>query len=344
MVSIGSGVVPNSALSSYCVLMMSALEQENIRKQVERKLRSPLTDTEWEFLIKRRHIAEVESRESTASTVAAEVREFRKAFRASKELSDSKSPVFPMSIAARQAALGAIYAHEANQDRDVKRMRSLIGQITEAQVLGWVAATHYASLNLNPNASPQDEVNALARAYDTGRGMEMERLSYLDGQRSRLVTVVDPLLVKLARLARTVSERWFFSEAATTNFILTGRIPSVWRYRGEQKLKLISRNPLSRIVLELDPDMSPMEVAEVYRMVRGAVKGKRARVRPVSERTAVLAGWVANRPVEETWRARRLEWNREHPEWNCDSDTNFARDARAAVKRLTNPGWSFPPA
>lgn len=344
MIVTSSGVVPHSALSSYCVLMMSALEPEDIRKQVERILRSPLTDTEWEFLIKRRHIAEVESRESTASAVAAEVREFRKAFRASKGSGDSKSLVLPKSIAARQAALGAIYAHEADQDRDVKRLRSLVGQVTEAQVLGWVAATHYASLNLTAYASPQDEVNALARAYNAGQGMEMERLSYLDGKQSRLVTVVDPSLVKLARLARRLSERWFFSEAASTNFVLTGRIPSVWRYKGEQKLKLVTGNPLSRIVLELDPDMSPVEVAQVYRMVRGAVKGKRARVRPISERTAVLAGWVVNRPEEETWRARRQAWNRKYPEWGCESDTNFARDARAAVRRLVNPGWCFAPA
>src|ERR1035438_9772043 len=97
--------------------MMSALNHDDIRKQVERILRSPLTDTEWQFLVERRHIAEVESRESTASAVAAEVREFRKVFRASKEFNDSKSPVLPKSIAARQAALGAIYAHEADQDR-----------------------------------------------------------------------------------------------------------------------------------------------------------------------------------------------------------------------------------
>jgi hypothetical protein len=324
--------------------MMSALNHDDIRKQVERILRSPLTDTEWQFLVERRHIAEVESRESTASAVAAEVREFRKVFRASKEFNDSKSPVLPKSIAARQAALGAIYAHEADQDRDVKRMRILVGQITEGQVLGWVAATHYASLNLTPNASHEDAVNALAIAYNAGHGMEMERLSYLDGRRSRLLTVVDPLLVKLARLALRLSECWFFSEAAATNFILTGRIPSVWRYRGEQKVKMISKNPLSRIVLELDPDMSPVEVAEVYRMVRNEVKGKRARVRPVSERTAVLAGWVVNRPEEEAWRARRLAWNREYPEWNCGSDNNFARDAHAAVRRLMNPGWRLAPA
>jgi hypothetical protein len=322
--------------------MMSALKQDDIRKQVEREVRG-LSDLEWNYLVKHWYIAEVESGESTVSAVVAAIREFRRAFRGSKASSDSSSPVLPKSIAARQAALGAIYAREANQDREVMKMRNTIDQLTEGQVLGWVAATHYASLDLAPTASPQDEVNALARAYNAGQGMEMERLSYLDGKRTRLVTVVDPVLVNLARLARKLSERWFFSEAASTNFILTGRIPSVWRYRGEQKLKMVTGNPLSRIVLELDPDMSPVEVAEVYRMVRGAVKGKRARVRPLKERTAVLAGWVVGRPDEETWHTRRLAWNQEYSEWGYGSDTNFARDARVAIRRLMNPGWSLDP-
>ena len=94
-------------------------------------------------------------------------------------------------------------------------------------------------------------------------------------------------------------------------------------------------------MLEIDPDMSP--VAMVYGKLRREVKGDRARVRPVSERTAVLAGWVVNRPAEETWRACRLAWNREHPEWSHGSDTNFTRDAHAAVKRLMNPGWRLAP-
>jgi len=319
--------------------MMSVKNQGDIRQEVERLLRSPLSDTEWDYLVKHQHISEVESRVSSASTVAAAVREFRKAFRTSKKLGDSKTPVLPKSIAARQAALGAIYAYEANQDRDVKRMRNLVGPITEAQVLGWVAATHYASLDLTPNASHEDEVNALARAYDIGRGAKLETLWYLDSQRRRVLTVVDPLLSKLARLANTLAERWLFPEAEATNLIITGRVPVVWRYRGEVRLHLISRNPTSRIMLELDPDMSPVEVAEVYRRFRAELKGDRDRVRPLHERTAVLAGWVVSRPEDETWRARRLVWNREHPEWRCDSNSNFARDAHAAVSRLMNPGW-----
>lgn len=66
--------------------------------------------------------------------------------------------------------------------------------------------------------------------------------------------------------------------------------PERVRYQCKFRMHLRSNNATSRIVMEIGPDMNPVEVAEVYRKLRGVVKGTRSRVRPLSERMAVLAG------------------------------------------------------
>ena len=310
-----------------------------IRQQVERELRGRLSDTEWQYFVDERYIEEIELGVLTVSDVVERIRSFRTIFGASRQSSGEKPPVLPRATAARQAALGAIYAAQANDDRNVVRVRGLIGALTETQVRGWVAATHYANLDLAPDASQHDEEMAIA--HRRVQGEPTETLFYLDGRARRLLTVLDPLLIKLARLSHALSERWRFPKEEATNFVLTGRVPTVLRFHVEPRVHMSVNNATSRIMMELDPDMTPLEVAEVYRKMRGVIKGDRSRVRPVSEHTAVLAGWIVNRETDETWRAARLAWNSEFPEWTSHSNTNFARDAHAAVKRLAHPGWQL---
>ncbi len=321
---------------------MSVSKQGEIREQLERELRRALSNAEWDYLVEERYIAGVKSNDYTVSEVAEVVRKLRKTFGSSSRSSGEIAPVYPKAIAARQSALGAFYAARyASKNRDVVGIRDRIGPLSERQVLGWVAAKHYSSLELKPETSPHEEATAIARVANSDQEWPPPTLYYMDGKKPCFVSVVDPLLMSLAKLAKSLAHDWLFPEAEATNWILTGRIPRVLRYSVELRVQLITANAVSRIVLELDPDMSPLEVAKVYGKLRGQMKGTRARVRPLSERTAVLAGWIVNRPAEETWKTARLAWNREYPEWRQDRDTNFARDAHAAVRRLANPGWQL---
>ena len=101
-------------------------------------------------------------------------------------------------------------------------------------------------------------------------------------------------------------------------------------------------NATTWLVLEVDPDMDPAEVAAAYRAVRRIVIGQRERIRPLGERALALGAWAACRAKNETWEQRRRAWNSSHPQWQHDGPaSNFARDATVAERRLLLPGWQL---
>jgi hypothetical protein len=127
-----------------------------------------------------------------------------------------------------------------------------------------------------------------------------------------------------------------WNKGQATLFILTGLYPQV---RGVSSRVLDSPylRGATRIVLTVDPAVSPAELAERYQEVRARVVSQR--YRSLSTKHLLLAAFIAERPDEETWEQKRLEWNKQYPQYRYGQVTNFSRDASRAINHLLNPKY-----
>jgi hypothetical protein len=135
-------------------------------------------------------------------------------------------------------------------------------------------------------------------------------------------------------LSEQLEEQYSWKQALATIFVLTGRIPLISLISSTQKWR--SRSLLNRIVLEVDPTVSPKEVAENYRNLRKEMMS--VRPRKLSEKHMQLAIFNMKYTKGETWAMKMAEWNKEQRiEWRYKEVSNFALDCRQARTRLLGP-------
>lgn len=144
-------------------------------------------------------------------------------------------------------------------------------------------------------------------------------------------TARNGILERLRLLSRQLAQEYSWSEAEATIFILTGSIPEIIQVDSTAIAR--KQSALSRIVLTVDPSLSPKEVAEHYRKICQDVIGTRHR--DLSEKHMQLAIFAAKQPEDRTWLEKMTEWNRAHPvEWNYVEVSNFSHDCLQARRRL----------
>lgn len=144
-------------------------------------------------------------------------------------------------------------------------------------------------------------------------------------------------LDRLSRLSTYLARRFQWDQAQATLFVLTGQTPRVSDARVTFSPGEIPAR--SRLDLQVDPSLTPAEVAEEYRRARAMVLPGRHRALSVKHLT--LAAFLATTP-DCTWRTRMAQWNTEHPNWKYAQVTNFARDAQIAHRRLLHLGDAKP--
>ena len=90
----------------------------------------------------------------------------------------------------------------------------------------------------------------------------------------------------------------------------------------------------SRITMEIDPTLTPKEVAEQYKKLRALLIG--ARYRSMSKKNLRLAEFYdVHKPKDTTWDALMNKWNHSQArEWKYARYENFARDCKQAWHRL----------
>ena len=90
----------------------------------------------------------------------------------------------------------------------------------------------------------------------------------------------------------------------------------------------------SRITMEIDPTLTPEEVAERYKKIRVSLIG--ARYRSMSEKHMRLAEFYGgDKPEGTTWTALMTKWNHcQDRNWNYVRFETFARDCKQAWQRL----------
>ena len=166
--------------------------------------------------------------------------------------------------------------------------------------------------------------------------VEVEVLSYAspDDEWVRRIPVKHGgTLDRLRAVSESLARRFEWEEAQATMFVLTGLSPPLSSLRGGFRMAL-SQPISSRITMEIDPTLTPREVAEEYKKLRARLVG--ARYRLMSEKHLRLAEFYGgHKPEGTTWAALMKRWNHSQDRgWEYDRFEAFARDCKQAWRRL----------
>ena len=152
-----------------------------------------------------------------------------------------------------------------------------------------------------------------------------------DGWVRRVPTGPGTLLERLRRLSEDLNARYGWQLAQATNFVLTGATPLLRAIKTET-------TRAGRLVLDVDPGVSPAQLIAAYRKLRRDLFGGR-RARALTENQQRIAAFLSTRPVAESWADRRRAWNRAHPRevYPSNRAQNFKRACEQVIQRLLNP-------
>src|SRR5258706_5403685 len=142
------------------------------------------------------------------------------------------------------------------------------------------------------------------------------------------------ILDRLRLLSRSTKARYGWAEAQAVAFILTGLaplIPSVMVRYNDAPVPATSR-----IVLTVDPTLSPREVTDKYRKARQYLVGEYHR--EVSEKHLQLALFAATQLRGESLATRMAAWNQRFPQWAYSRESNFGWDSSQAKRRVVGLG------
>lgn len=145
---------------------------------------------------------------------------------------------------------------------------------------------------------------------------------------------------RLFHRAQRLTTRYPWTTDEAMHFLLTDEAPVIEPVR-VQRRETWSARPYARVVLTVDPEVAPSEVARIYSAERRRILGNR--VRPLAPSSLELAIFVAARPGW-SWRELHNAWCREHREHATRDHRSFSRAARSVLKRLRRPTAQRPTA
>ena len=150
------------------------------------------------------------------------------------------------------------------------------------------------------------------------------------------------ILARLHHLSTTLAQRYYWQPAQATVFVLTGLPPvlrtidATWGDTSVFEIEMGNVTALNRLVLTIDPTLSPKEVHNAFQAIRQRVLG--AKWRDLNEDQLKLARFILHRPQEEPWRQRMAAWNTEFPTLAYGEDlSHFKRDCQHALEKLLAP-------
>lgn len=160
----------------------------------------------------------------------------------------------------------------------------------------------------------------------------------------------DSPLGKLSVLGQQLADKWRWTLVEAVLFVLTDEPPEISPITGQSE---VAHNysvvmwggydVFSRVRIDLDPAVTPQQLAGWWRDVRRRMHDERYRSQ--SKKHLRLAAFMAGRDETTSWDQDRLDWNRvtaDTPEWNYADRRTFHRDATAAVERLLYVGFTAP--
>jgi hypothetical protein len=290
--------------------------EAEVRSALEKRLGRPVSDALWQGLVEDRYVAEVLHGE--AGAFDALVKQYRRRERWAREYQrESKTERREAPPDRRALLVSRLLAREASHLPEVKAFRREVlpgGLLSPEEVGPWIRE----------------------KVREAGEGSPDRTLWWVEGGKWHSCFVgMEGVLARLWWLSREVARQINCSEAQATDFILTGRVPIISPLRWGVHRTFTQVYAYARIVLEINPEVSPAEVAQFYREARKSVlQGERSK--PLSQRVAALVEFVLGHDGG-TWREKMEAWNREYPQWRYTSEKNMARDYHRAVGKLLRP-------
>jgi hypothetical protein len=340
-------------------LLSCRFDTRPFRQQVERQLGSSLLDSEWRYIVAERYPEKFFRREVSIEEVCSEIRSARRIHPAPeaiqrplpqfvtahpKQRGDKPSPT-------RQAAISILIAESAREEPDLQAFRREVlgGKLLDASQLGeWIEAqatrdgpaTLWLKVPLPDsyrvefgNDSPRLN-KPLVELYGSTI-CPPEVLEYaLPDQPLRAVAIrAGGLLFHLRELCEVLASRYGWLVDQTVTFVLTDAIPLVSAIDYETK----ARQPLvlSRLLMTVDPSLSPREVSATYKRVRTQILGRRYRT--MSQKHIQLALFTVEHKGKRAKQQMQV-WNRQFRKWKYGELSNFSRDCEVAKRRLLDGG------
>jgi hypothetical protein len=150
----------------------------------------------------------------------------------------------------------------------------------------------------------------------------------------RIPTGRDGALRELVKISESLASEFGWQKAQATMFVLTGDVPGMSPVAVEVRSPPIGGLKYgawrSRIVITVDPILSPEEVAAIYKKSRA--KLLKPRYRSLSERHMTLAGFAA--AFEGVTPELMRKWNSKYPKWQYSKYSVFSKRVRVATERL----------
>ena len=347
-----------------CYRCLMALETRRV--EIDRALpsRSPLSDREWGWLQEKGYTddAEWSADGGGAAYAAAQIREFRGIYGPAKRApaQPKEEPAPPGWQRARLRNLARLYAQLAEQDPSVQRLRARTGTCgrrkgPELETLAaWITERYYTAWGIEPDADSATLSAAISQRVSSGR--KHLELFYRDDGAVQVVAVPATSLVgEVATVAANLSDQFRWNHWDATRWVTCGGDPPrPWVFRWKPDLRGLHRGEVTdtttRLTIEVDPTLTPGEVAAAYGRARSAIF-RGARVRAVEEKAQALVRFAVAQPenIEDApWDEWLRRWNagpgRRHGKYDSQDYQrwNFRREVRKAWVRLTRVGWGLP--
>lgn len=336
---------------------------EDVRRALEKRLRRPIPDAVWEALAEEEHLEVAEREEAGQRGAGLEylIDKAREYLRLARKL--ERKPTLPKAdephSGSREAppdkrlwALTRITAFLVNRDEEVQKFRkeALGGRLlSPEEVPKWIeeqaakeGRTVTISFDVLAGEGWQERLlKQVNRAVETDQySWRLTLLAYIDPSSSwqkHIPIRKDGVLGRLKQLAKKFDGFW--DEAQAVWLILTGEafaIPSA-----KTRLTFRTRG-VPRITLEVSPHLKPEAVAALYAQARRGdfldfpPASKKTR-RPLTEKHLTLAVFAVEE--EGSWQELLNRWNEKYPQWQYKEKRTFARDAKAAYRRVTGWWW-----
>ena len=306
----------------------------------------------WDRLVEEDYVREVWEETAQIDYLEKKYRQFARApdvlLQPARDATDSGLRQIRLQI------LSDLTARQAATEKRVITFRQqhlAKGLLKREEVVGWITrqamkdgpASRYLRVPVPDGYEPIRRngrifTEPLLTISDTSSAIqiEIELLSYAspDDQWVRRIPVRHGgTLDRLRVVSESLARRFTWKEAQATTFVLTGISPLLSSLRGGIRMAL-SQPISSRITMEIDPTLTPGEVAEQYKKLRASLIG--TRYRSMSEKHLRLAEFYGgHKPEGTTWAALMDKWNHSQARaWEYDRFEVFARDCKQAWRRL----------
>jgi hypothetical protein len=327
----------------------------NVRFSIDRCLRRPLSDGEWNMVVNEGVARQVDVGEMAPAGAAAYVEQWRHATAETREAPRMELP--PMRGNPARDARGELiaflmsrYAARLDEVREFREEFLPKGPLPIEQVESWLQARAQeqpfiawfevpipgdaGDLRHDESGVWVDPPFSVSKEHPA-TSVRSKWLYYAlpDRPEQKISVAASGVLAQLRSASEKIAQVLGCSEGDATMFVLTRRSVSIhvcersFVLRGADQIA-----SLNRIRLTIDPTLSPREVANIYADMRRKIFG-RQRYRAMSEKHIRLAIFAFMRPAEESLKDKMAAWNKAHSKWRYRQETIFGRDLAAARRR-----------